>query len=125
MEMVWKRIPDSVRVLLVVAATYLLLRFGIKPPLPFSLVSMYMTLLSIGVVIYVTLFFDVKKTFLIPLTYFLAGEVRTAVAEKGRFVLLIVFPFLIWGWTYLKFAQEAELPLGQRVIHPAPPGESV
>jgi mono/diheme cytochrome c family protein len=125
MEMVWKRIPDSVRVLLVVAGIYLFLKFGIKPPLPFSLILMYMTLLFIGVVIYVTLFFDVKKTFLIPLTYFLAGEVKTAVAKQGRFVLLLVFPFLIWGWAYVKFHQEAEPPLEQRVIHPAPPGESV
>lgn len=125
MEMVWKRIPDPVRILLVVVATYLLLRFGVKPPLPFSLVMMYMTLLSIGVVIYITLFFDVKKTFLIPLSHFLAGEVKAALAKKGRFVLLIVFPFLIWGWAYLKFHQEAEPPLEQRVIHPAPPGEFV
>jgi len=125
MEMIWKRIPDPLRVVLVVAAVYLVLRFGIKPPLPFSLIMMYMTLLSIGVIIYITLFFDVKNTLLIPLTRFLAGEAKTALAKQGRFVLLIVFPFLIWGWAYQKLHQSAEPPLEQRVIHPAPPGESV
>lgn len=125
MEMAWKRIPDPVRILFVMAAVYLLLRFGIKPPLPFSLVMMYMILLSIGAVIYFTLFFDAKKTFLIPLSYFFAGEVKADLAKKGRFVFLIVFPFLIWGWSYLKLHQAAEPPFEPRVIHPAPPAEFV
>jgi mono/diheme cytochrome c family protein len=125
MEMVWKRIPDSVRVLLVVVVVYLLLKFAIKPPLPFSLIFMYMTLLLIGVVIYITLFFDMRNTLLIPLSNFLGGELKGILAKNSRLVFLIIFPFLIWGWAYHQFHEEAQPPLEQRVIHPAPPGEFV
>jgi mono/diheme cytochrome c family protein len=124
MEMV-KRIPDPVRVLAVVAAVYLFLKFGIKPPLPSSLIMMYMVLLAVGVAIYVILFFDVKKTLIVPVSNFLAGESKAAAAKPARLVLLIVFPFLIWGWSYMRLNREVEPPLEQRVIHPAPPGESV
>src|SRR5262245_58182483 len=124
MEMV-KRIPDPVRILVIVAAIYLVLKFGIKPPLPSSLIMMYMTLLTIGVIIYVVLFFDVKKTIVAPMANFFAGESKTAAAKPARLVLLVVFPFLVWGWSYMRLHREVEPPLEQRVIHPAPPGESV
>jgi mono/diheme cytochrome c family protein len=125
METVQKGIPGPVRVLAVVAAVYLLLKFAISPPLPSSLIMMYMALLSVGAIIYIILFFDVKKTILVPLASFFGGEGKSGIAKQARMVLLIVFPFLIWGWAYLRLHQEVEPPLEQRVIHPAPPGESV
>jgi mono/diheme cytochrome c family protein len=120
-----KKVPDILRVLLVVAVIYLILKFGIRPPLPSSLITMYMSLLTVGAIIYVVLFFDIKKAILVPLSNFLAGETKSAAAKPARLVLLAVFPFLIWGWGYLRLHREIEPPLEQRVIHPAPPGESV
>ena len=120
-----KKVPDILRVLLVVAVIYLILKFGIKPPLPSSLIMMYMTLLTVGAIIYVVLFFDVKKTIIAPMAAFFAGESKGAAAKPARLVLLVIFPLLIWGWGYMRLHREVEPPLEQRVIHPAPPGESV
>lgn len=118
-----RRIPEPIRVLLVLGAVYLFLKFGIDPPLPSSLVMMYMLLMAIGAAIYLTLFSNIQESIVGPIVHFLGGGIPGAASRYGRWVVLAGLPLLIWGWSYRNMTKAVEAPLEPRVIHPSPPAE--
>ncbi|MEK6591330.1 MAG: cytochrome c [Nitrospinota bacterium] len=101
---------------------YIGLKF-IKPPLPFSLLFMYMALSLLGVLVWVTLYEETMKEFFNPIVKFLAGEGLTGLKKNLRIAILIIFPLWVGFFTYSKIAPKDQPPLEARVIHPAPPIE--
>ena len=95
----------------------------IKPPLPFSLLFMYMTISILGVLVWVTLYEDTMKEFFNPIVNFLSGEGLTGLKKNLRIAILIVFPLWVGFFTYSKIAPKNQPPLEARVIHPSPPIE--
>ncbi|OGV99526.1 MAG: hypothetical protein A3I04_07450 [Nitrospinae bacterium RIFCSPLOWO2_02_FULL_39_110] len=95
----------------------------IKPPLPFSLLFMYMTISILGVLVWVTLYEDTMKEFFNPIVNFLSGEGLTGLKKNLRIAILIIFPLWVGFFTYSKIAPKNQPPLEARVIHPSPPIE--
>ena len=95
----------------------------IKPPLPFSLIFMFMTISILGVLIWVTIYEETMDEFFNPIVNFLAGEGLAGLKKNLRIAILIIFPLWVGFFTYSKIAPKNQPPLEARVIHPSPPIE--
>ncbi|HTP41345.1 MAG TPA: cytochrome c [Nitrospiria bacterium] len=93
----------------------------IMPPLPQSLVLMYLFLAIVATVLYITLFEERMKEFWQPALQFIRSNQTTT--TYARWGLLVLVPFLAGMTTYQRLMPSATPPLEQRVIHPAPPRE--
>ena len=113
-----------VQVTILGIAVYLFLKLFINPPLPFSLILMYMSLTLIGLLIYVSVYEDVLREFVEPLAEFLKGDqIKGAPWRMARWSMLILIPLLLGFLVYQRVSPRYEPPLALRVIHPAPPPE--
>ncbi|MBI3609700.1 MAG: c-type cytochrome [Nitrospirae bacterium] len=119
-----RRIPILAKVVGVVIGIYILIRFVIQPPLPFSLVFMYMSLTVVGVLVYVSIYDDVWNEFTLPIEEFFRGRSdRGAVWQGVRLIVLAMIPLFIGWGVYNKVKPSYNPPAEQRVVHPAPPFE--
>jgi hypothetical protein len=119
-----KRIPILLKVTMVLIAVYVLIRFVIHPPLPFSLVFMYMTLAALGTLVYVSIYDDVWHGFSAPILEFLRGtKITGQPARLARLAVLVLIPLSVGKATYQRVIPSFEPPFEQRVVHPAPPAE--
>jgi mono/diheme cytochrome c family protein len=120
-----KGAPILVKVAVLLAVVYTGIKL-IQPPLPSSLVFMYMVLTSISVLIYISLFDDKTEEFFGPIVRFLAGtSAKSAILKFVRLAVLVVFPLLVGMNVYARLVPSNQPPIEQRVVHPAPPGEFV
>ncbi|MFQ5949493.1 MAG: c-type cytochrome [Nitrospiria bacterium] len=118
-----KEMHPGIRVGLWVVAVYLVLKFAVRPPLPSSVIFMYMLLVAIGAVVYLNLFYSLGGTVVTPLFNFLGGGVEGGVAKGSRYAVLVVLPVVFWFGMFQKLDKELVPPPDTRVIHPAPPVE--
>ncbi|MBI3995118.1 MAG: hypothetical protein HY349_03970, partial [Nitrospirae bacterium] len=119
-----RRIPVLAKVLGVVIGIYVLVRFVIHPPLPFSLILMYMSLTVVGVLVYVSIYDDVWHDFTTPIEGFFRGDAgRSALWNGLRWVVLVLLPLGVGWGVYNKVMPSYNPPAEQRVVHPAPPFE--
>jgi len=121
-----KGLHPGIRVFLALAGFYLFVKYVVpvfSAPLPFSLIFMYMALAVIGAAVYLSLFYDIGETVVSPLFSFLGGGVSGGLATGARYLVLVALPVAVWFHFYQKLGAATEAPLGQRTIHPAPPGE--
>jgi mono/diheme cytochrome c family protein len=99
------------------AAVYIAVRYGIDPPMPSSIVSMFMGITTIGLLTYVfsdsdrlentkrpIISFVVDKKFAVPLT-----------------IVVIALPILVAFNAYRGMSSKVEPPVFGRTVHPAPP----
>lgn len=93
----------------------------VMPPLPQSLILMYLFLAIIATFLYISLFEERMKEFWEPVLRLIrSNETATTYA---RWAVLVLVPFLAGASTYERLTPSATPPLEQRVIHPAPPRE--
>ena len=118
-----KGVNPGIKVLLCLLVFYAIIKFGIKPPLPSSLIFMYMCLAVVGGTVFLALFHDVKKTIFDPVFSFLGGGMEGVFAKGCRYVVLVALPLFVWFNVYQRLGEGIAAPLEQRVIHPAPPSE--
>lgn len=119
-----RRIPVPAQVVIVWIGIYLFLKLFIKPPLPSSLIFMYMSLTSVGLLIYVSIYEDMLQGFKGPITDFLRGDsLRAGPWWAARWVLLVTLPVYVGYQVYQRVTPRFEPPITSRVIHPAPPPE--
>ncbi|MDC4227188.1 MAG: hypothetical protein MPW15_23825 [Candidatus Manganitrophus sp.] len=78
-----KGMPPGLRVALSLALFYLFLRFIVQPPLPFSVIFMYMAMALAGAIMYLTLFFNIKEVIVNPIYTFLGGGVGGGSRQGG------------------------------------------
>jgi mono/diheme cytochrome c family protein len=102
---------------LILAVSYGVLRFGIQPPAPRSVMLLYMAIVAMAVLIYVSADSDSWRAFMRPIQ-------ATVVAPERRFlrlVLMIVIPVLLGYYAYTQAAARPQAPPELRAVHPAPP----
>jgi DMSO reductase family type II enzyme heme b subunit len=106
-----------VRALLVLVGVFLFVRFGIHPPAPWSVVTLYMAITALAVFIYVSSDSDTWKAFLHPIQSTLLDDSK----RRLRLALMVILPLLIGYYTYSRAAADRGVPPELRAIHPAPP----
>ena len=101
---------------LIVAAV--LFKYGIRPPMPFSVFSLYMAVTLMAVLVYVSSDSDSWRAFVTPIWRTLTEPGRRPL----RLVLGIGIPLLVGYYAYSQASARAEAPLELCAVHPAPPG---
>ncbi|MBA3295390.1 MAG: cytochrome c [Acidobacteria bacterium] len=99
--------------------TYILLRFGFTAPIPASVVSLYMGIVSIAILAYVSSSQERREEVSGPLVR-LMTETRYAPLLAAVVVLL---PALAAANVYFQMNVPLEPPLFSRTVHPASPSE--
>src|SRR2546422_11443761 len=81
-------------------AAFVVLRFGIRPPAPWSVVQLYMTIVLLAVLIYVSADSDSWREFVHPIRSTLVEPDKRHV----RLALLVVVPLLLGYYAYTQAA---------------------
>lgn len=103
--------------LALLAAVYGVLKFAIRPPIPSSVMTMYMALAALAVLVFVAANEQRFAAFLAPLKRVFEGSAPRVVTVA----VLAAIPALA-GWaTWLRVAPSFDAPFEPRVIHPEPP----
>lgn len=103
--------------ILVLVMAYLLIRFGIRPRVPLSIMLQYMFTAMVAVLIYVSENEERWRRFKEPIRAALVEPAKRGV----RLGMLILLPLLV-GWvTFGQTRGSVSAPAGLRTIHPAPP----
>jgi DMSO reductase family type II enzyme heme b subunit len=102
---------------LVLVGAFLLFRFGIRPPMPASVLTLYMAITLMAVLVYVSSDGDSWRAFVTPLWRTLTAPSHRPV----RLVLGVLLPLFVGYYAYSQASARVEAPLELRAIHPAPP----
>ena len=105
---------QAVLVLIVAALVF---KYVIRPPMPFSVFSLYMAVTLMAVLVYVSSDSDSWRGFVAPIWATLTEPRR----RPWRLFLGVVIPLLVGYYAYSQAAARAEAPLELRAVHPAPP----
>src|SRR4026209_1782413 len=101
-------------VLIVAAVVF---RYVIRPPMPFSVFSLYRGVTRRAVLVYRSSDSDSWRAFVAPIWATLTEPRRRPL----RLFLGVVIPLLIGYYAYSLASARAEAPLVLRAVHPAPP----
>jgi mono/diheme cytochrome c family protein len=106
-----------VQAVFILVVSFCLLRFGIRPPAPWSVIKIYMLVVFLAVLIYVSADADSWRSFIRPMRSALVDPDKRLV----RMVLLIAIPLLLGYYAYSQAAAKPQAPPELRAVHPAPP----
>jgi DMSO reductase family type II enzyme heme b subunit len=106
-----------VQAVLVLVVAFAVFRFGIRPPAPWSVVSLYMGIVLLAVLVYVSSDSDAWRDFLRPLRRVLLDD--SALPLLGA--LMVALPLCLGYYAFTQAAAVAEAPPELRAVHPAPP----
>jgi Cytochrome C oxidase, cbb3-type, subunit III len=121
-----KRFPMLAKAVILLLAVYIVVKYLIRPPLPSSLVSLYIGLTVGAIWIYLSLYDDKMEEFMGPIKAFLRGWGNENIIITGlRVLILIAVPLYVGSSVYARLSPSDQPPSEQRVIHPAPPTEFV
>lgn len=101
----------------ILVLSFLLLRFGITPPAPWSVVTLYMAIVFLAVMIFVSSDSDSWRSFRHPLSAVLVDSDKRYL----RSALMVVIPLLLGYYAYTQAAARPQAPPELRAVHPAPP----
>jgi mono/diheme cytochrome c family protein len=98
---------------------YVLLRFGFTAPIPASVVSMYMGIVSIAILAYVSSSWERREEISRPLVRFMTDRRYTALLGAT----VVAIPALAAANVYVEMNVPVEPPFFPRTVHPASPPE--
>lgn len=98
---------------------YVLLRFGFTAPIPASVVSLYMVIVSIAILAYVTSSQERREEAFSPLVRFMTERRYTALLGAT----VVAVPALAAANVYVQMNAPLEPPFFSRTVHPASPLE--
>jgi hypothetical protein len=98
---------------------YVLLRFGFSAPIPSSVVSLYMGIVSIAILAYVSSSEERREEVAGPLVRFMTDK-RYSALLGGT---VVAIPVLAAANVYVQMNVPLEPPLFSRSVHPASPSE--
>jgi hypothetical protein len=98
---------------------YVLLRFGFTAPIPSSVVSLYMGIVSIAVLAYVSSSQERREEVSRPLIRFMTEKRYTALLGAT----IVAIPALAAANVYVQMNVPLQPPLFSRTVHPASPSE--
>ena len=114
--MSWLR-SRFVQAILILVIAFCLLRFGIRPPAPWSVLTIYMFIVFLAVLIYVSSDVDSWRSFVRPIRATLVDPDKRVL----RIALAVVIPVLLGYYAYSQAAAKPQAPPELRAVHPAPP----
>lgn len=100
-------------------AAYVLIRFGIEPPVPSSLIWAFMSIISLALLAYLTASTERMEAAKSVAVRFIAEEKYTI----PLLVVAILLPALVAARVYLNATARPQPPGAGRTIHPPPPSE--
>ena len=103
--------------ILLIGIAFLIFRFGIQPPIPSSLLFLYMVIAIFSVAVFISVSNKSLNEFYAPIKAVIVDEKKWLL----RFSIFIALPVLVSSITYLKIAGEVGAPVELRSVHPAPP----
>lgn len=98
---------------------YVLLRFGFSAPIPASVVSLYMVIVTIAILTYVSSSQERRDAVSRPLVRFMTEKRYTVLLG----VTVVALPALAAANVYVRMNVPVEPPFFPRTLHPASPGE--
>jgi mono/diheme cytochrome c family protein len=98
---------------------YVLLRFGFTAPIPSSVVSLYMGIVSIAILAYMSSSLERRAEVSRPLVRFMTEKRYTALLIAA----IIAIPALAAANVYVQMNVPLQPPLFSRTVHPASPSE--
>ena len=98
---------------------YVLLRFGFTAPIPSSVVSLYMGIITIAILAYVSSSEERREEVSGPLIRFMTDKRYTALLGAT----VVAIPTLAAANVYVQMNVPLEPPLFSRTVHPASPSE--
>jgi mono/diheme cytochrome c family protein len=114
MNLLRSRFFQAVLVLVIALVVF---RFGIRPPAPWSVFTLYMAIVLLAVLIYVSSDSDAWRAFLRPIRSTLVDPDKRLL----RAALIVVIPLLLGYYAYTQAAARPQAPPELRAVHPAPP----
>ena len=105
------------QVILLLVVGYVIYRFGIRPPIPSSLVWMYMGITVLAVFLFYSSDSQAWLELLRPLKDTLVREERRLI----RIIIFVLFPILVGFGAYRNVLPSLSPPAELRVVHPSPP----
>jgi mono/diheme cytochrome c family protein len=106
-----------VQAVLVLVIAFVVLRIGIQPPAPWSVLTLYMAIVLLAVLVFVSADSDSWREFMRPIRSTLVNPDRRYL----RLGLLIAMPLLLGYYAYTQAAAKPQAPPELRAVHPAPP----
>ena len=101
------------------AGIYVLLRFGFSAPIPSSVVSLYMGIVTIAILSYVSSSQERRDEISGPLLRFMTDKRYTALLAAT----VVAIPALAAANVYVQMSVPIQPPLFSRTVHPASPSE--
>src|SRR5262245_14817538 len=102
---------------IVLVLAFVILRFGIRPPAPWSVLTLYMSIVLLAVLIFVSSNSDSSRDFIRPIRSTLVARDR----KFTRLSILVVLPLLLGYSAYTQAAAKPQAPPELPAGHPAPP----
>jgi mono/diheme cytochrome c family protein len=106
-----------VQAVLILVLAFVILRVGIQPPAPWSVLTLYMSIVLLAVLVFVSADSDSWREFVRPIRSTLVNPDRRYL----RLGLLIAIPLLLGYYAYTQAAAKPQAPPELRAVHPAPP----
>src|SRR5262245_55429591 len=98
---------------------YVLLRFGFTAPIPASVVTIYMGLVTLAVLAYVSSSQERREAVARPLVRFMTEKRYTTLLGAA----VVAIPALAAANVYVQMSVPIQPPLFSRTVHPASPSE--
>jgi len=118
-EKVGIHIPKIVQGPIIWIFAYIIFGVILRPPIPFQLLAMYMGVITIGILLYLTIDQPSFEEFSKPIRVMLQED--HGKAKLGRYVTFTALPLLIGIGTYNSMLPKFAEPIELRTVHPAPP----
>jgi mono/diheme cytochrome c family protein len=106
-----------VQAVIILVLSALLLRYGIRPAAPWSVFTLYMAIVLLGVLIFVSSDSDSWRGFMRPLWSVLVDPDKRYL----RYAVVVAIPLLLGYYAYTQAAAKPQAPPELRAVHPAPP----
>ena len=102
---------------IIFVASFVLLRFGIRPPAPWSVLSLYLFIIGLALLVFVSSDRDSWRDFVRPVWLTLTDPRYRLL----RSVIVAALPLLLGYYAYTQAAAKPQAPPELRAVHPAPP----
>ncbi len=112
-------VPKLLQAPLIWLTAYIVMRKVLQPPIPFSLLAIYMGIVTLSIFLYVSCDEPSWQEFLSPITTMLHADQGRA--KVARHVTFTAVPLLLAFGTYDKLLPKFAEPIELRTVHPAPP----
>ncbi|HIE66161.1 MAG: c-type cytochrome [Nitrospira sp.] len=113
------KIPKLIQGPILWIMAYVNFRVILQPPIPFSLLAMYMGVCTLVILLYCSLTVESWEDFSRPIASMLRDDHTKA--KMSRYATFLILPGLIAAQTYNTMLPSFGEPIELRTVHPAPP----